>query len=110
MKYNLHDDVEPMVVSDSTVAYATTATPTYHVERNFAPSATSELPTEYVRMALECALADERNGRLIPNDKVLDVVHILPRKSRQVNSDYCVGYTAESFALEGADTSILGAQ
>lgn len=73
MKYNQHDDDEAMVVSDSTVAYA--ATPTYHVERDFAPSATSELPTEYVRMALECALADERNGRLIPNDKVLDILH-----------------------------------
>lgn len=33
-----------------------------------------ELPAEYIRMALECALDDEKNGRLIPNDKVMDVI------------------------------------
>lgn len=33
------------------------------------------LPASYIQMALECALADERGDRLIPNDKVLEVLH-----------------------------------
>lgn len=75
-KYNEQIDCEPAMASEPAVAYATaTARRKAYPAEEYCSTAVEDLPSEYIRMALECALDDERKGKLIPNDMVMEELH-----------------------------------
>lgn len=74
-KYEQQTYDEPVMANEPVAAYGAAvkryACPTLSGE----PTVAEDIPSEYIRMALECAINDEKNGRLVPNSKVIDALH-----------------------------------
>lgn len=76
-KYNQHTDSEQGMVCEpaveamrsNTECVANSCDDTFGDEGEI-----NELPSEILRMALECALDDVKHGRTIPHDKMMDIV------------------------------------
>lgn len=75
MKYNQHIGEEDGMVGEATAVYGTTALhkPVSRDDVSVTSDA-EDLPSDILRMALECAREDKKNGRLIPGAKIGEII------------------------------------